>query len=84
MDTVGLFEMRRPSRCEINSGSYKCYWSSMEDDTRLRGGTSNRLQLFMVEVTIVECIMRVKMRHIVDYISLVAEYAPAEMCEAVK
>ncbi|MEL6802745.1 MAG: reverse transcriptase domain-containing protein, partial [Bacteroidota bacterium] len=86
VDIVGLSETRRPGRGEISSGGYSYYWSGMEDGSRLRGvavGISSRLQPFVVEVTPVdERMMRVRMKHTLGFISLIAVYAPTEVCKA--
>ena len=85
MDIVGLSETRRPGNGEISSGGYTYYWSGMSNGTRLRGvaiGISSRLQPLVVEVTPVdERIMRVRLKHTMGFMSLIAVYAPTEMCE---
>lgn len=48
-------------------------------------GISSRLQLIMVEVTVVDqCIMPVRVKHTLGLISLVVVYSPTEVCEAAK
>lgn len=48
-------------------------------------GISSSLQPFVVKVTTVdERIMRVKMKHTLGFIPLVAVYAPTEKCEDAK
>ncbi len=57
----------------------------MSDSTHLRGvaiAISSPLQLLVVEVTPVdERIMRVRLKHTLGFMSLVAVYAPTKMCE---
>ena len=85
VDIVGLSETRRPGSGEISSKGYTYYWSGMSNDHRLRGvaiGISRRLQPSVVEVTPVdERIMRVRLKHTLGFMSLVAVYAPTEVCE---
>ena len=48
-------------------------------------GFSSRLQPFVVEVIPVdECIMRLRLKHTLGFMSLVAVYAPTEKCGADK
>ena len=86
VDVAGLSEVRRPGSGEISSGGYTYYWSGMANGARLRGvaiAISDRLSSAVVEVTAVdERIMRVRMRHTLGFMSLIAVYAPTEMCEA--
>lgn len=85
VDIAGLSEVRRPGNGEISSGGYTYYWSGMSDGSRLRGvavAISSRLQPSVVEVAAVdERIMRVRLKHTLGFMSLVAVYAPTEMCE---
>ncbi|KAG0724748.1 LINE-1 retrotransposable element ORF2 protein [Chionoecetes opilio] len=68
-------------RCgETSTGGYTYYWSGMSNGHRVAIGISSKLQPSVVEVTPVdECIMRVRMKHTLDFMSLVAVYAPTEM-----
>ncbi|KAG0728675.1 Craniofacial development protein 2 [Chionoecetes opilio] len=83
VDIVGLFETRRPGSAETSSGGYTYYWSGMSNGHRDRGvaiGISSKLQLSVVEVTPVdERIKRVRMKHTLGFMSLVAVYAPTEV-----
>ncbi|KAG0730164.1 Craniofacial development protein 2 [Chionoecetes opilio] len=83
VDIVGLSETRRPGSGETSSGGYTYYWSGMSNGHRVRGvaiGVSSKLQPSVVEVTPVdERIMRVRMKHTLGFLSLVAVYAPTEM-----
>ena len=85
VDIAGLSEVRRPGNGETSSGGYTYYWSGMSDGTHLRGvavAISSRLQSSVVEVAPVdERIMRVRLKHTLGFMSLVAVYAPTEMCE---
>ncbi|MFV0264599.1 MAG: endonuclease/exonuclease/phosphatase family protein, partial [Kluyvera sp.] len=85
VDIVGLSETRRPGNGEISSMGYTYYWSGMSNGARLRGvaiGISSKLQPFVVEVTPVdERIMRVRLKHTLGFMSLIAVYAPTEVCE---
>ncbi|MCP3680346.1 MAG: endonuclease/exonuclease/phosphatase family protein [Gammaproteobacteria bacterium] len=85
VDIVGLSEVRRPGNGEISSGGYTYYWSGMSNGARLRGvaiGISSRLQPSVVEVALVdERIMRLRMKHSLGFMSLVAVYAPTEIYE---
>ncbi|KAG0722293.1 Craniofacial development protein 2 [Chionoecetes opilio] len=83
VNIVGLSETRRPGSGETSSGGYTYYWSGMSNGHRVRGvaiGISSKLQPSVVEVTPVdERIMRVRMKHTLGFMSLVAVYAPTEM-----
>ena len=85
VDMVGLSETRRPGTGEISSKGYSYYWSGMSNGARLRGvaiGISSRLQPSVVEVTPVdERIMQLRLKHSMGFMSVVAVYAPTEMCE---
>ena len=88
VDVAGLSEVRRPGNGEISSGGYTYYWSGMANGTHLRGvgiAISSRLSSAVVEVTTVdERIMRVRLRHTLGFMSLIAVYAPTEMCETLE
>ncbi|KAG0723422.1 Transposon TX1 uncharacterized protein [Chionoecetes opilio] len=83
VDIVGLSETRRPGSGETSSGGYTYYWSGMSNGHRERGvaiGISSKLQPSVVEVTPVdERIMRVRLKHTLGFMILVAVYAPTEM-----
>ncbi|KAG0720949.1 hypothetical protein GWK47_047408 [Chionoecetes opilio] len=83
VDIVALSETRRPVSGETSSGGYTCYWSDMSNCHRIRRvGISIKLQPSVVEVTPVdERIMRVRMQHTLDFMSLVAVYGPTEECK---
>ncbi|KAG0730190.1 Craniofacial development protein 2 [Chionoecetes opilio] len=83
VDIVGLSETRRPGSGETSSGGYTYYWSGLSNGHRVRGvaiGISSKLQPSVVEVTPVdERILRVRMKHTLGFMSLVAVYAPTRM-----
>ena len=85
MDIAGLSEVRWPGNGETSSEGYTYYWSGMADGTRLRGvavAISSRLASAVDEVTAVdERIMRVRLKHTMGFMSLVAVYAPTEVSE---
>ena len=85
VDMVGLSETRRPGSGDISSRGFTYYWSGMSNGARLRGvaiAISSKLQSSVVEVTPVdERIMRLRMKHTLGFMSVVAVYAPTEMCE---
>ena len=85
VDIVGLSETRRPGSGETSSEGYTYYWSGMSNGARLRGvaiGISSRLQPSVVEVTPVdERILRMRLKHTMGFMSLIAVYAPTEVCE---
>ena len=61
------------------------YWSGMSNGHHVKElaiAISSRLQPSVVEVTSVnESIMRLRLRHSLGFISVVAVYAPTEVCE---
>ena len=83
MDIVGLSETRRLDSGEISSRSFTYYWSGMSNGTRLKGvaiGISSTLQPSIVEVIPVdERVMRLMVKHTLDFISFVVVYAPTEV-----
>ena len=83
---MGLSETMRPSSGKISSRGFTYYCSGMSNGARFRGvaiSVSSRLQPSVVEVIPVdECIMRLKLKHTSGFMSLVAVYAPTEVCEA--
>ncbi len=80
-----LSETRRPGSGETSSGGCTYYCSGISDGTRLRGiavGISSWMQPLVVEVTpVYERIMLVRLKHTLGFMSLVAVYAPTEVCE---
>ena len=84
MDIVGLSEKKRPSSGEISSRGFTYYWFGISNGDRLKGvalGVSSRLQLSVVEVIPVdERIMRLRLKHILGFMSLVTIYAPTKVC----
>ena len=86
MDIVGLSETRWSGSGEISSKSFIYYWSSMNNGALLKVAAISifrRLQPSIIEVTpIDECIMRLRLKHTLGFISLVATYVLTEMCEA--
>ena len=83
VDIAGLSETRRPGSGEISCGDYTYCWSGTSNGTRVRGvavAISSKLWPFVVEVTPVdERIMRVRLKHTLGFMSLVAVYAPTEV-----
>ena len=83
---VGLSETRRPGSGETSSKGFTCYWSGMSNGHHVKGvaiGVSSRLlQPSVVEVTPVdERIMRLRLKHSLGFMSVVAVYTPTEVCE---
>lgn len=65
-------------------GGYTNNWCTT-DDTHLRdvaADMSSRPWLFVVEADTDKCVMWVKMKHILGFISLVVLHAPPKVCEA--
>ena len=88
VDVVGLSETRRPGSGETSSKKgFTYYWSGTSNGHRVKGvaiGVSpSRLQQpSAVEVAPVdERIMRLRVKHSVGFMSVVAVYAPTEVCE---
>ena len=85
VDMVGLSETRRPGSGETSSKGFTYYWSSRSNGhhvKRIAIGISSRLQPSVVEVTPVdERIMRLRLKYNLGFMSVVAVYAPTEMCE---
>ncbi|KAG0727553.1 Craniofacial development protein 2 [Chionoecetes opilio] len=83
VDIVGLSETRRPGSGETSSGGYTYYWSGMSNghrDLEVSIGISSKLQPSVVEVTPVdERKIRVRMKHTLGFMSLLAVYAPTEV-----
>ena len=76
---VGLSEIRRPCTGET---SCKGFTSNGHHVRVVAIGVSSRLQPSVVEVTLVdERIMRLRLKHSLSFISVVAVYAPTEVCE---
>ena len=80
---VGLSETRRPGSGETSSKGFT--YSGMSNGHHVKGvaiGVSSRLQPSVVEVTPVdERIMRLRLKHSLGFMSVVAVYAPTEVCE---
>ena len=81
---VGLSETRRPGIGETNRG-FTYYWSCRSNGhhvKRVAIGISSRLQQSVVEVTpVAERIKRLRLKHSLGLMSVVAVYAPTEVCE---
>ena len=81
---VGLSETRRPGSEEISSRGFINYWSGRRNGARIKGvaiGVSSRLHPSVVEVIPVdERIMRLRLKHTLGFMSLVAVYAPTGVC----
>ena len=88
VDTVGLSETRRPGSGETSSKVFTYCWSGMSNGHHVIGvsmGVSSRLQPSVVEVAPVdERIMRLSLKHSLGFMSVVAVYAPIEVCETEK
>ena len=72
--------MKRPGSDKISSKGFIYKWSGMNNGAHLKGvaiGISNRLQL-----SFIERIMILKLKHNLGFMSLVAVCAPTEMCGA--
>ena len=82
---VGLSETRRPGSGETSSKGFTYYCSGTTNGHHVKGvaiGSSSRLQPFVVEVTLVdERIMQLNLKHSLGFMSVVAVYAPTEVCE---
>ena len=82
---MGLSETWRPSSGETSSKGFTYYWSSMSNGHHVRGaaiGISSRLQPSVLEITPVdERIMRLRPKHSLGFMSVVAVYAPNEACD---
>ena len=83
-DIVGHSETRRPGSGETSSMGFTYFWSGMSNSHHVKGiaiGTSGRLQSSVVEVSPVdECIRRLRLKHSLGFISLIAVYAPNDVC----
>ena len=81
----GLSETRRPG----SGKGFTYYWSGMSNRHHVKGiaiGISSRLQPSVVEVPLVdERIMRLRLKHSLGFMSVVAVYAPQglDMCPRV-
>ena len=68
---------------EVNLRTY--YWSGMSNGHHVKGvaiGVSTRMQPSVVEVTLVdERIMRLRLKHCLGFMSVVAMYVPTKVCE---
>ena len=86
MDIVGLSKTRRPGSDEISSKGFTYYWSGMSNGARLKRvaiDVSSRLHPSVVEVIPVnESIMRLRLKHTLGFMSILAGYAPTEVCGA--
>ena len=80
---VGLSETRRPGVGETSIKGFTYYWSGMSNGHHVKGvGVSSRLQPSVIEVTPVdERIMRLRLKHSLGFMFVVAVYAPTEVCE---
>ena len=78
---VGLSETRRPGSGETSSKDFTYYWSGMSNGHRVKGvakGIFSRLQPSVGEV---ERIMRLRLKHSLGFMSVVAVYVPTKVCE---
>ena len=70
---------------ETSSKGFTYYWSGTSNGHHVKGvaiGVSSRLQPSVVEVTPVdERIMRLRLKHSLGFMSVVAVYASTEVCE---
>ena len=82
---VGRSETRRPGSGETSSKGFTYYWSGMSNGHHIKGvaiGTSSRLQPSVVKVTPGdECIRRLRLKHILGFMSVVAVYTLTELYE---
>ncbi|XP_045110009.1 uncharacterized protein LOC123503949 [Portunus trituberculatus] len=85
VDMVGLSETRRTGSDETSSKGFTYYWSGMSNCHYVKGvaiGVSSRLQPSVVEVTLdIEHIMRLRLKHSLHFMSVVAVYTPTEVSE---
>ena len=66
------------------AGGYTYYWSSRSDGYHAQGvavAVSNKPTLMTTEVTPVNKRMRLRIRHFLGVISLIAVFAPTEACD---
>lgn len=75
MDTLGIFETRKPGRGETRRRGFTYYWSDRSDITRLwevTVGIFIWMPSLVAEVTpINESITEVRLQHTLDFISFV-------------
>ena len=82
---AALSEVRRPGSGSTSVGGYTYYWSGRSDGHHLQGvaiAVSGRLQPSVVEVTPVdERIMVMRLKLSLGFMSLIAVYAPTDVCK---
>ena len=82
MDRVGLSETRRLGSDEISSRGFTYYWFGMNNGASLKGvsiDVSSRLQPSVAEIIPVdERTMRLRLKHTLNFMSLVVVYAPTK------
>ena len=85
MDIEGISETRRHGSGETSSKGFTYYWSGMSNGHHVKGvaiGISSRLQPFVVEATPVgECMVQLRLKDILGFISVVVVYAPNKVCK---
>ena len=82
---MGLSETRGPGSGETSGKGFTYYWSGMSNGHHVKGaaiGVSSRLKPSVVEASPVdERIMQLRLKHSLGFMSVVAVYAPTEVCE---
>lgn len=73
-DIVGLSGTRIPGLARLVRRSYNYYMCSTEDGTRLR--------IAVAEVIPADLLIRVRLKHILCFISFIVMYAFTEVCKA--
>ena len=85
INIAALSEVWRRDSGEIMAGSYTHYWSGRSDGYHsqvVAVAVSNNLTLMIIEVTPINVrMMRLRIRHSLDVISLVSVFAPTEVSD---
>ena len=85
VDIVGLSEIRRLGSDETSSKGFTYYLSSMSNGHHVKEvttGISSRLQPSTVEIIPVDKrILRLRLKHGLEFMFIVAVYAPTKMCK---